>query len=175
LASDASLAASAADSGVAAITVAMTAEGAARRALALVPSRAVNVERLATAVGARALMSGSTALADSAEALYARVTAMAPVDAWLLVSRIRFELARRDGERALASARRLAGLYPEAALGHSLSGAALLLLGRPDEARAELLRARGARWEEDAGEQRAALERLLQQLEASSAAPPPRP
>jgi len=100
---------------------------------------------------------------------------MAPVDAWLLVSRIRFELARRDGEHALASAQRLAQLYPEAALGHSLTGAALLLLGRVEDARTELLRARGARWEEDAGEQRAALERLLQQLEASSAAPPPRP
>jgi len=175
LASDASLAASAADSGVAAITVAMTAEGAARRTLALVPLRAVNVERLATAVGARALMSGSTALADSAEALFARATTMAPVDAWLLVSRIRFELARRDGEHALASAKRLAQLYPEAALGHSLTGAALLLLGRVEDARTELLRARGARWEEDAGPQRAALERLLQQLEPAGASPPPRP
>jgi len=175
LACDASLAASDADTGAPAVTAALTAEGAARRALALVPQRAVNVERLATALGTRALESGSEALADSAEALFARVTALAPADGWLLVSRIRFELSRRDGEHALASAQRLARLYPEAALGHSLSGAALLLLGRADEARAELLRARVARWEEDAGEQRAALERLLQQLEASGAPPPPRP
>jgi hypothetical protein len=69
----------------------------------------------------------------------------------------------------------LATLYPEAALGHSLSGAALLLLGRTDEARAELLRARSARWEEDAGEQRAALERLLAQLGPARAPQIPRP
>jgi Flp pilus assembly protein TadD len=117
----------------------------------------------------------SDALADSAEVLFARVTALAPAEGWLLVSRIRFELARRDGEHALASARRLEALYPEAAMGHSLAGAALLLLGRTDEARAALLRARDARWEEDAGEQRAALERLLQQLDSGVSPPPPRP
>jgi predicted Zn-dependent protease len=175
LACDASLAESDATPGNAGVTAALTAEGAARRALALVPLRANNVERLANALGTRALRAGSAALADSAEALHARVTEMAPADAWLLVSRIRFELARRDGERALASARRLEALYPEAALGHSLAGGALLLLGRADEARDELLRARAARWEEDAGEQRAALERLLQQLSPGEMEPAPRP
>jgi O-antigen ligase len=164
LASDASLAESDASPGPAGLTAALEAEGAARRALALVPTRAANVSQFANAVGARALRVGSSALADSAEAMFARATSMAPVDAWLIISRIRFELARRDGERALASARTIAALYPDAAIGHSLSGAALLLLGRSDEARAELLRARGAHWEEDAGEQRAALERLLDQI-----------
>ena len=139
------------------------------------PARAANVSEMANALGARALRVGSSALADSAEALFARATAMAPADGWLLVSRIRFELARRDGEEALASARMLATLYPEAALGHSLSGAALLLLGRTDEARAELLRARGARWEEDAGEQRAALERVLNQIGPGATSRTPRP
>ena len=175
LACDASLAESDASPGPAGVTAALTAEGAARRALALVPARATNVSQLANAVGARALRVGSTALADSAEALFARATSLAPADGWLLVSRIRFELSRRDGEHALASARMLAELYPEAALGHSLSGAALLLLDRTDEARAELLRARGARWEEDAGEQRAALERLLAQLGPAQALQTPRP
>ena len=175
LACDASLAESEASPGASGVTFALTAEGAARRALALVPARAANVAQLANAVGTRALRAGSAALADSAEALYARATSQAPADAWLLVSRIRFELARRDGERALASARALATLYPDAALGHSLSGAALLLLGRADEARAELLRARTARWEEDAGEQRAALERLLIQLGPAGAPLLPRP
>ena len=175
IACDASLAESDASAGPAGVTAAMTAEGAARRAVALVPWRAVNLDRLANAVGTRALRLGSAALADSAEASFARAGSLAPVDAWLLVSRIRFELERRDGERALASARRLGALYPEAALGHSLAGAALALLGRADEARAELLRARDARWEEDAGEQRAALERLLEQLAPAGAAATPRP
>jgi len=175
LACDASLAEGDASPGPSGLTATLEAEGAARRALALVPARAANVSQLANAVGSRALRSGSAALADSAEAMFARSTSMAPADGWLLVSRIRFELARRDGEHALASARRLATLYPEAALGHSLAGGALLLLGRTDEARAELLRARGARWEEDAGEQRAALERLLTQLGPAGAPPAPRP
>jgi len=175
LACDASLAESDASPGAPGLTAALTAEGAARRALALVPARAANVSQLAGALGSRSLRVGSAALADSAEALFARATAMAPADGWLLVSRIRFELARRDGERALASARRLAALYPEAALGHSLSGAALLLLGRADEARAELISARTARWEEDAGAQRAELERLLEALGPAGAPPPPRP
>jgi len=175
LASDASLAESEALPGAAGVTAALTAEGAARRALALVPARAANLGLLASAVGSRALRVGSSALADSAEALFARATSLAPVDAWLLVSRIRFELARRDGERALASARVLATLYPDAALGHSLAGAALLLLGRDIEARAALRRALAARWEEDAGEQRAALERLLNELGPAGAPAAPRP
>jgi tetratricopeptide (TPR) repeat protein len=175
LACDASLAESDAAPGPSGVTAALTAEGAARRALAIVPVRATNVSQLANAVGARALRTGSAALADSAEAMFARAASLAPADGWLLVSRIRFELSRRDGEHALASARMLATLYPEAALGHSLSGAALLLLGRTDEARAELLRARSARWEEDAGEQRAALERLLIQLGPAGAPLLPRP
>jgi len=69
----------------------------------------------------------------------------------------------------------LAALYPDAALGHSLSGGALLLLGRTGEARAELLRARDARWEEDAGEQRTALERVLNQIGPGASPPAPRP
>ena len=91
------------------------------------------------------------------------------------MSRIRFELARRDGERARVSAQRLATLYPDAALGHSLSGAALLLLGRDIEARAALRRALAARWEEDGGEQRAAVERLLNELGPAGAPAAPRP
>src|SRR5204863_1221038 len=94
LACDASLAESEATPGVSGVTAALTAEGAARRALALVPVRAVNIDRLANAVGARAMRVGSEALADSAEAMFARVTTLAPADGWLLASRCRFELAR---------------------------------------------------------------------------------
>jgi Flp pilus assembly protein TadD len=175
LACDASLAECDATPGAAGVTTALIAEGAARRALALVPTRAVNIERLANALGTRALRAGSVSLADSAEALFARADAMAPADGWLLVAHIRFLLERRDGPRALAAAQRLAALYPDAALGHSLTGAALLLLGRDGEARDALKRAETARWEEDAGEQRAALERLLHQLEPGAAPVAPRP
>src|SRR5262249_29250474 len=62
---DAPLAESDATPGEPGLTAALTAEGAARRALALVPERAVNVDRLANAVGARALRLGSAALGDS--------------------------------------------------------------------------------------------------------------
>jgi tetratricopeptide (TPR) repeat protein len=178
LASDASLAEARALADTAAVPTAMVAERAARRALELEPMRATNLERVADALGERALRARSGGLADSAHALFDRASAMAPADGWLLVSWIRFELARRDGARALDAAQRLARMYPEAAVGHALSGAALLLLGRTDEARESLLRARAARWEEDAGAQRAELERLLAQLgpapAGSGSGPPPR-
>ena len=140
------------------------AEQAARRALALVPVRAASHERLASALAARALRTGEKPAADSADASFERACRLAPADGWLLVSWIRFQLARRDGARAQELAQRLVALYPGAAVGHALSGAALLLLGRPDEARAELVRAQGARWEEDAGAQRAEVDRLVAEL-----------
>ena len=48
--------------------------------------------------------------------------------AWLLVASARFQLAHRDGVRALEIAQRITGLYPEAAVGHTLAGAALIVL-----------------------------------------------
>jgi len=178
LACDASLAASDA-LGSAGMNEAIAGEHAARRALALEPARAVHLERLADALADRAIRSGAVETADSAEAMYQLARDAAPADGWLLVSQIRFHLARRDGERALAMARELVSLYPEAAVGHSLAGAALLLLGRADQARAELERARASRWEEDALEQRAMVEQLLARLDstrvASPAPAPPRP
>ena len=138
-----------------------TAETAARRAVELEPARAQSFASLGDALAARALRTGQQAVADSATAAYARATALAPADGWLLVESARFQLARRDGVRALEIAQRITGLYPEAAVGHTLAGAALILLDRTGEARAQLLTAREARWEEDAGQQRAAVERLL--------------
>jgi hypothetical protein len=137
------------------------AESAAWRAVAMEPGRAQNFASLGDALAARALRTGQSRTADSADVAYAQASALAPVDGWLLVARARFQLARRDGVRALEIAQRISGLYPEAAVGHTLCGAALMLLRRPDEARAELLRARSSRWEEDAGQQRAAVERLI--------------
>lgn len=165
IACDAALAeAEALDPAEAAPSVAL-AERAALRAVTLVPERASGHERLANALAARALATGSANTADSADLSYDRANRLAPVDGWLLVSWIRFHLARRAGARAHELAQRLTALYPEAAVGHTLSGAALLLLGRRTEAREELLLARGARWEEDAGAQREAVERLIAGLE----------
>ncbi len=148
-----------------------TAELAAWHAVAMEPGRALNFASLGDALAARALRTAQKRTADSADAAYARASELAPADGWLLVSRARFQLARRDGVRALEIAQRITGLYPEAAVGHTLSGAALLLLHRPDEARAELLRARSARWEEDAGQQRAAVERLIESVGPGRAVP----
>jgi predicted Zn-dependent protease len=134
------------------------------------PGRAQNFASLGDALAARALRTGRKATADSADVAYALASGLAPVDGWLLVARARFQLARRDGVRALEIAQRITGLYPEAAVGHTLCGAALLLLHRPDEARAELLRARAAHWEEDAGQQRAAVERLIESVGPGRAA-----
>jgi O-antigen ligase len=146
------------------------AEHAAWRAVAMEPGRAQNFASLGDALAARALRTGQKSTADSADVAYALASGLAPVDGWLLVARARFQLARRDGVRALEIAQRITGLYPEAAVGHTLTGAALLLLHRPDEARAELLRARAARWEEDAGQQRAAVERLIESVGPGRAA-----
>ena len=167
LACQASLAEAAADNASdedAAAAAGATADLAARRAVALEPFRAASFVCLGDALGARALRTGQRAVADSADAAYARASVLAPADGWLLVAHARFQLARRDGVRALAIAQRITALYPEAAVGHTLSGAALILLHRTSEARAELLRARAARWEEDAGPQRAAVERLLESI-----------
>lgn len=144
------------------IAAEIRAETAARRALSLEPGRASNFAVLGDALAARALRSGLEPVADSATAAYTRATALAPADGWLLVSHARFQLAHRDGARALEVAQRLTGIYPEAAVGHTLAGAALMLLHRPGAARDELLAARDARWEEDAGQQREAVERLLE-------------
>ena len=137
------------------------AERAGWRAVELVPLRAAAHVSLADALAARALRNGATTTADSARVAYARAESLAPSDGWILVAHARFELAHRDGVHAYEVAQRLTGLYPEAAAGHALTGAALMLLRRPDEALTALRLARGARWEQDAAPQRAAVDRLL--------------
>jgi Flp pilus assembly protein TadD len=145
------------------------AEHAARRAIALTTERASAWASLGDALAARALASHEPALADSTERAYSYAAMLAPADGWLLVAHARFELARRDGVRALLIAQRLTGLYPEAALGHTLAGTALLLLERPGEARAAFQQALAARWEQDAASQRTAVEALVKRLPAGRA------
>lgn len=134
---------------------------AAVEAVKLAPARASCQSALADALGARALRTGSRAFADSARAAFARAEALAPNDGWLLVSHARFELAMRNGVAALEVAQQLTGRYPEAAVGHVLSGTALLLLGRKSEARAAFAHSLDQRWEDDAGPQREAVAQLL--------------
>ena len=149
------------------------AERAARTAVRLAPRRAGSHLALADALAAIARRTGSESLADSADAAYARACALAPADGWLLVARARHWLARGSGVQALEQAQRITELYPDAASGHALAGAALLLLGRDAEARGELERARSGRWEADAAGQRESLERLLRSPRLQRTAAPP--
>lgn len=146
------------------------AEHDARRAVALAPERAASWAVLADALAARALATASASAADSAEQAYLRASSLAPADGWLLVAHARFQLARRDGVRALIAAQRVIGLYPEAAVGHTLAGAALLLQGRANEARLAFEHALAARWEDDAASQRESVEALARRLPASTPA-----
>ncbi len=170
LACDASLAAGEAAGPAAADTVFLAAERAARRLVTLEPNRAANLERLGKARAARAAREGNAVLADSMDVAFERASRLAPADGRLLGAQGRAHLALRNGARAFEVAQKLIGLYPEAAAGYTLSGAALLLLGRDDDARASLLRAHAARWEAGADEQRAAVARLLERLEKPPAA-----
>jgi O-antigen ligase len=135
------------------------AESAARRALALVPRRASNVQRLANALAA----CGRIAAADSA---FDRATALAPYDGLILVERALFEFQSGRPSLAIATARRIGAMYPEEAIGHSVEASLLIPLGRRAEAREALDRALAARWEagsearhEAARRARAALDR----------------
>ena len=148
------------------------AEQSARRAIALAPERAAAWGSLADALAARALASGEAATADSATRAYERAVALAPADGWLLVAHARFQLARRDGVRALEVAQRLTGLYPEAAVGHTLAGAALLLQRRTGEARVAFEQSLVSRWESDALAQRESVVALVGHLPVGVVATP---
>src|SRR5262249_54247796 len=150
------------------------AETAARAALRVEPLRANNYERLGNALAAEARAARAAGpgargepLTNAATAAFAEAERRAPSDALVLTDEVSAELALGRPERALVPARKIVGLYPEAATGHALEGAAWLALGRVPEARAALERARAARWEPDDSTRRAVVERLLQATEAS--------
>jgi tetratricopeptide (TPR) repeat protein len=145
---------------------------AAGRALRLSPRRASNLERLGNALVMRARIAAAldpgrgdgaavAALADSADAAFGEALRLAPADGLILTAQARGQLLLRRPERALAAAQRIVALYPAAATGHALEAAALLSLGRSQEAREALILARDARWEEGAEPQRWAVEDLL--------------
>lgn len=134
------------------------AEEAARHAVALVPRRASNLERLGNALALQGR-------ADEAYAAFEAARRLAPADGRIMVSEARAALALNQPDRALAVARRISGFYPDAAVGHALEGAALIDLGRADDARAALRRAVTARWEAGLDSQRPAVVATLAALD----------
>jgi predicted Zn-dependent protease len=165
--------------------LAAQAERAARSALRLEPGRASNYQRLGSALAARAQLAraierergpdagaeASGPLAIEADAAFAEAERRAPADALILTDHVTADLALGRADLALANARRIVALYPEAATGHALEAGALLELGRNDEARVALERARDGRWEAEDAERRAIVERLLEQLQGGTDAP----
>ena len=117
--------------------------GDARHALRLVPIRAVNHQRLASAL----VLAGRWEPGRRDEALreWSEALAAAPADGLMRVAYVRDLLSLGMPEQALVAARELAALYPEAAPGHALEAEVLHVLGRDDQARAALARARAAR------------------------------
>ena len=150
MASDAALARAnerlaAGDTATAALCAAR-ADRAAREAVRRVPLRAVNHQRLASALVLEArLASEGARYADEADREWAIALRGTPADGLLRVAYVRDLLALGRPEAGLTAARQLAALYPEAAPGHALEAQALHALGRDDEARAALARAAAAR------------------------------
>jgi O-antigen ligase len=152
-----------------------SAEAAAHRALRLEPRRASNYQRLGNALATRAAMLRAAAgaappserwepLAARAEAAFDQAQRLAPSDALILTDRVSAELSLGRNALALEAAQRIVSMYPAAASGYALEGAALLGAGRLAEARAALLRARDARWEAEDAPRRAAVDALLRDL-----------
>jgi hypothetical protein len=146
--------------------LARAAERAAREAVALQPLRAANRLRLADALALRAQLEPGQrdALSPEAFAEFGAAARLAPADALVLVNRSRAALVLGLAPDALESARTMIRMYPAAATGHALEGAALLALGRRDEARAALGRALSADWEEGSEQQRRAAASLHEAL-----------
>jgi hypothetical protein len=142
----------------------------ARAATRAVPLRAANHQRFADALAARARIARASGHEDPGpmiaemRAAFAVAEALAPADGLLLVDRARAELSLGLDSEALATASRIVTLYPEAATGHALEGAAHLMLGDRDRARSALRRALDARWEEASEAQREQARWLLEQL-----------
>ena len=155
-----------------------TAEAAARKACDLEPRRAVNVQRLGDAVVMRARMArarqGASAqdhLREQVDSLFAEARVRAPVDGLILVDQARGQLELHRADRALEAAQSIVALYPTAAVGYALQAAALMALGRSEEATSALHRALAARWEDDAGAERRAAESLLRTIEGTMSTP----
>jgi Flp pilus assembly protein TadD len=107
----------------------------------------------------------------AAEAAFAEAERRAPFDALILTDHVTADLALGRGEAALAVARRIVALYPEAASGHALEAAAFIATGQRDSARLALRRARAARWEPEDSERKQVVERMLDAMGARDSLP----
>ena len=124
---------------------------------------------LHAAAAGRAPDARADSLARLADAAYAAAIERAPSNALIRVEQARANLALRRPVSALAAARQIVALYPEAATGHALEGGARLMLGQREQARAALRRALGAHWEDGSESQRRAVEELLGALDQGRA------
>ncbi len=160
---------------VAAAAAVARAESSARRAVALQPRRASNLQRLANALALRARLARAgvpagrpateaAMLTQLSDATFDAAAALAPCDALLLTDRVRACLEAGRPQAALASARRVVALYPAAGPAHALEAAADLALGDRAGALAALRRARAAYWEAGTERERAAVTRTLESL-----------
>ena len=124
------------------------AAAAARRAVDLVPARAVNHEQLARVLTTQVL-GGEAAAAAAAHAAVERMAALAPANALLLVEGARLELLIGHPAHARSMARGVATLYPDDARADGVIAESSLALGDTAEATAALRRALAGNWRGD--------------------------
>ena len=110
-------------------------------------------------------------LREQVDSLFAEARRRAPVDGLILVDQARGQLELHRADQALEAAQSIVALYPTAAVGYALQAAALMALGRREEATSALHRALAARWEDDAGAERRAAESLLRTIEGTMSTP----
>lgn len=155
-------------------SLAASAVRVARRAVAAVPARAANVQRLGNALAAVARLARAERRPEAAPALsdmraaFDAAAALAPADALLMVDRARAELSLGLAPEAAVTAGRIVRAYPAAATGYALLGAARLMGGDLAGAREALRGALSAHWEDGSEAQRAEARRLLAMLEAAA-------
>jgi O-antigen ligase len=124
------------------------AAAAARRAVDLVPARAINHEQFARVLATRVL-TGDVSAAAAVHAAVERMAALAPANALLLVEGARLELLIGHAMDARALAGRVTALYPGDAQADGVIGEASFSLGDTTEARAALRRALAGNWRGD--------------------------
>jgi tetratricopeptide (TPR) repeat protein len=161
---------------------AATAERIAGQAIALEPHRATNLQRLANAISAQARLATPAdgvvpprspnlprwqVLGARADSVFREANMLAPADGLILLdyARCRLELGRP--QEALELARRIVRLYPTAATGYAVEGAAFLMLGERDSLRGALRRALAARWDDSNEAQRLVAIRMAQSMDST--------
>lgn len=144
----------------------------AERAVLVEPLRASGHQRVGTALAQLATLAPTDTVraqrAIASRAAFARARRLAPHDPLLLVECARAALDQRAGDWALASAEALLALSPDSGTAWALKAAALLQLGRSEQAREALDAAALAPWEAGSERERAMVELARRTLEARS-------